>query len=395
MTTFGKVTDGIGSYTISDGSTRWRVVYKMGRSVKSKGGFKTKGAAQHWQRHTLVARDTGNLVDAKHARQTVGAYAEDWLSTKANLRPSTAAAYDYLYRIHVEPTFGTVQFRDLDAAKVRTWHAKLLRTKKLRGDRTIAASSAAKAYRLLRQVCAAAVKEGYLNANPCSIDGAATEKVPDRLYKEPPSPAEVEALAAAVPARSKAMVLLAGYGGLRWGELAGLQRKHVVVDVPEGETAYVRIEQQLVDVNGKRSIEEPKTQAGTRRVYLHAALADALRSHLAEHVKARDSAYVFTSPKGEWLRSSNFRRNVWLPAVKKVGLTGLRFHDLRHAAATLAAETGATTANLMERMGHASPRAAMIYQHARDDRQRSIAAALDARFPSTPATPLRLVEGDG
>ncbi len=393
MATFGKVTDGIGSYTISDGSTRWRVVYKVGRSLRSKGGFKTKGAALHWQRHTLVARDTGNLVDTKNARQTFGPHAEAWLESKAKLRQSTAATYEYLYRVHIAPTFAEVQFRDLDTAKVRAWNAKLLRTRRRRSVKMLSETTVAKAYRLLRQMCADAVKDGYLNKNPCAIDGAATEKVPERLYDEPPTPEQVQALADVVPARYTAMVLLAGFGGLRWGELAGLQRAYVVLDVPEGETPYVRIEQQLVDVNGKRSIDVPKTAAGFRKVYLHAALVEVLRSHLAEHVKPRPSAYVFTSPKGEWLRSSNFRRNVWLKATAQVGLSGLRFHDLRHAAATLVAETGASTANLMERMGHASPRAAMRYQHARDDRQKSIAAALDARFPSTPAAPtLRVVD---
>lgn len=57
-------------------------------------------------------------------------------------------------------------------------------------------------------------------------------------------------------------------------------------------------------------------------------------------------------------------------------MDGLRFHDLRHTAATLAATTGAITKELMARLGHASPRAALIYQHATDDRDRAIAAAL-------------------
>src|SRR5205823_4312273 len=103
--------------------------------------------------------------------------------------------------------------------------------------------------------------------NPCRIKDAAKEKVPDRLYKEPPNVDEVRALAAAVPARYRAMVLLAGLGGLRWGELAGLQRKHIDLATPT-----VRIEQQLSDVNGKRAITTPKTDAGYRTVHLHTEL---------------------------------------------------------------------------------------------------------------------------
>ena len=92
---------------------------------------------------------------------------------------------------------------------------------------------------------------------------------------------------------------------------------------------------------------------------------------------ATADAYVFTSPEGTPLERSNFRYRVWLPATMAAGLPGLRFHDLRHTAGTLAARTGATTKELMARLGHASPRASLIYQHAAEDRDRRIADGLD------------------
>jgi integrase len=75
------------------------------------------------------------------------------------------------------------------------------------------------------------------------------------------------------------------------------------------------------------------------------------------------------------------------PAVKQVGLDGLRVHDLRHTAATLAAAAGATTKELMERMGHTSPAVALRYQHVMADRQAQLASALDdlARAATAPA----------
>ena len=73
---------------------------------------------------------------------------------------------------------------------------------------------------------------------------------------------------------------------------------------------------------------------------------------------------------------SPFNRFVWRPAVEQVGLNGLRVHDLRHTAATLAA-AGATTKELMERMGHTSPAVALRYQHVMADRQAALASALD------------------
>lgn len=73
---------------------------------------------------------------------------------------------------------------------------------------------------------------------------------------------------------------------------------------------------------------------------------------------------MFTSATGVPIEAGNSRDRVWLPATSRAGLAGLRFHDLGHAAGTLAAQTGATTKELMARLGHASPQAAMVYQHA-------------------------------
>jgi integrase len=328
--------------------------------------------------------DKGEHVDSAKAKESFGVYAERWL-TRLNVRPSTAALYEMHYRIHLKPTFAAMEFRHMDTEAVRTWHAKLLRTNRLRSTRRLSPATCAKVYRLLRQMCEDAVDDGYLRANPCRIKKAATEKVPERLYKEPPTAAQVRTLATAVPARFRAMVLLAGFGGLRWGELAGLQRHHVDL---EGRT--VRVVQQLTELNGVLAIGEPKTAAGVRTVHLHSELVEALRVHLAQYVSDRTTAYVFTDTNGEWLRASNFRRRVWLGATTAAECPGLRFHDLRHAAATLATDTGASTKDLMARMGHASPAAALRYQHAREDKQRAIADALDiALAPAANVVALR------
>ena len=98
--------------------------------------------------------------------------------------------------------------------------------------------------------------------------------------------------------------------------------------------------------------------------------------HLGKYVGHSQDAVVFTSPEGAVLRRSNFNRRVWRPTCSQLGLDAFRFHDLRHTGNTLAASTGASTKELMARMGHASPRAALIYQHATPDRDRTIAAQL-------------------
>ncbi|HET8645369.1 MAG TPA: tyrosine-type recombinase/integrase, partial [Vicinamibacteria bacterium] len=98
-------------------------------------------------------------------------------------------------------------------------------------------------------------------------------------------------------------------------------------------------------------------------------------AHMKEYAESDPDGLVFTTPKGAYLLRSPFNRFVWRPAVEQVGLDGLRVHDLRHTAATLAAAAGATTKELMERMGHTSPAVALRYQHVMADRQAQLASA--------------------
>jgi integrase len=91
---------------------------------------------------------------------------------------------------------------------------------------------------------------------------------------------------------------------------------------------------------------------------------------------------VFTGEKGGVLRGGNFGRAMkWERSVRAAGIPGdFHFHDLRHTGNTLAAASGASTRELMHRMGHASMRAALIYQHATSERDREIAAGMDRRI---------------
>jgi integrase len=122
-------------------------------------------------------------------------------------------------------------------------------------------------------------------------------------------------------------------------------------------------------------------------VTLPRVAVDVLAAHLEEYAEPDPDGLVFTTPKGAHLLRSPFNRFVWRPAVEQVGMDGLRVHDLRHTAATLAAAAGATTKELMERMGHTSPAVALRYQHVMADRQAQLASALDdlARSATAPA----------
>lgn len=101
-----------------------------------------------------------------------------------------------------------------------------------------------------------------------------------------------------------------------------------------------------------------------------------LAEHMDEFVAVGSSAVVFTSPGGQPLRHEHFRRRIWLKALAAAQLDGIHFHDLRHTGNDLAASTGADLRTHMDRMGHSTASAALIYQHRRADRQHTVAQAL-------------------
>ncbi|MBP2706208.1 tyrosine-type recombinase/integrase [Microbispora sp. RL4-1S] len=123
------------------------------------------------------------------------------------------------------------------------------------------------------------------------------------------------------------------------------------------------------DTDGRRAISPYDTTSST-----------SVSEHLAEFVDQADDAFVFLGKRGAFLRGGNFRREAkWAEALKEMGVKGLHFHDLRHTDNTLAAQSGASLADLKARMGHDSDRAALIYQHATRDADQKIADALSAR----------------
>jgi integrase len=185
-----------------------------------------------------------------------------------------------------------------------------------------------------------------LGRNPCRLKGVASERIPEQQVATAP---EVERIADAIDPRFRAMVLLAAYGGLRLGELIGLRRHRVNTLKCE-----VRVAEQVTQPDSNAFITgPPKTDAGSRTITLPREVMQAFEIHLASYSEPGKQGLVFPSPGGGMIRRSNFRRRVWLPALKQAGIERLRFHDLRHSHATLAVAMGVDTKTLMSSMGHA------------------------------------------
>ena len=119
------------------------------------------------------------------------------------------------------------------------------------------------------------------------------------------------------------------------------------------------------------AIGEPKSEAGARTVAVPPNVSGALTRHLEAHTGSKPSAWLFPGTDGKPSHPRTLNR-VWNDSRAAAGRPDLHFHDLRHSGLTWSAATGASTAELMRRAGHASPVAALRYQHATEDRDRSL-----------------------
>lgn len=364
----------------------------------------------------------GEWTDPDRGKVKLADYAATWITERPKLRPRTVDLYRWLLKKHIAPYLGGVQIGKLSTAMVREWRASLL-------ARGVSASMAAKAYRLLRAVLMTAVEEDKILArNPCRIRGAGDEDAPERPVL---TVAQVFALAELVgrrpvgnirklPAggyrlrfrrhgsfrtspevygtradaeralrkladdgradchhdrRYLALVLLATFASLRWGEVTALRRCDIDL-----EAGTVRVRAALVERStGEILLGPPKSRAGRRVVGIPQVIIPVLREHLTIYVKDEPGALAFPGAQGGPLRRGNFNKmSAWPYAVRSIGAEGLHFHDLRHTGNTFAAASGARLRDLMARMGHDSERAAMIYQHEARGAGQAITSAIDS-----------------
>lgn len=174
--------------------------------------------------------------------------------------------------------------------------------------------------------------------------------------------------------RFYALVLLATFASLRWGEATALRRSDVDL-----EAGTVRIRAAYVERStGEMLLGPPKSKAGRRVVGIPAAIIPELAAHLAIYVKDEPGALLFPGVKGGPIRRGNFNKmSAWPHAVASLGMPGLHFHDLRHTGNQSGGNSGARLRDLMARMGHDSERAAMIYQHVARGADKAITDAID------------------
>jgi integrase len=304
-----------------------------------------------WQPLTRRAREEPRLL---------GEYAAAVVARR-RLRPATAALYEKLLRLTILPMWSHHPLQDITPAQISAWYAGMRNTP----------TQQANAYGLLKSIFKEAVEDGLVEANPCRVKAGGQKQRAREI--EVLTVDQLNRYLAAVPETRRIPLLLAGWCGLRSGEVRGLRVRDLDLDA-----GVVHVRQGVVRLKGQLVIGPPKTNAGIRTVAIPPHLLPALRSWAdRQPVRGRD-ALIFPAGDGHSPLNDSVLREAHDKGKAAIDMPRLTIHDLRHTSATLAAQLGATLAELQARIGHSTPNMAMRYQHVAAERDAQLAARMSA-----------------
>lgn len=347
---------------------RWRVRWVDPAGVERSRSYARKVDARKAADALTTDLTRGAYVDRKAGQTTVGEVYAAWSPLQVHLKPSSRTRQGELWERHVKPRWGTTGVSSVTRPAVQSWAVELLGEDDGSGGRSgVSPATVKKITGLLRQVMAHAVELGTVVANPVTGLRLPSAGPSRNLYL---TVGQVEWLADAVAdaggvdghpwAAGAALIRLLAYTGLRWGEAVALRVEDLSLppltdDGAEDDTAVGRIDVHHTDVliGGKRSEGTPKNHR-RRTVPVPAPVVADLRELTAGE---RKTARVFTTPGGAAVHGANFRGRVWRDVLDAAGErlpAGLRVHDLRHTAASLAIRSGASVKAVQRMLGHAT-----------------------------------------
>lgn len=335
--------------------------------------------------------DVSHKLDAKRKEAAVGdvtaetlaEYLPRWLAaTKARVRPATFLDYGYSVDYWLKGgavNLGKRRLTKLAPADIETRMAEL--------TATISASTAVHARRVLRRALNDAIREGILNRNAAVM--ARPPRVPRAEMKTLTAAEAQRFLTATASNRYGPLYALALATGMRRGELLGLSWDDVAAGslvVRRGLATAGLVTDEAGHKRMTWTLAEPKTAKSKRTVMLPAVAVDALKRQRSRQAAAKLAAgtawqdrdnLVFTSETGEPIPPANLSA-AFRKTLERLGLPAIRFHDLRHTAATLMLANGVPLKVVSETLGHSTIAiTADVYAHVTPDLRREAAAAMD------------------
>ena len=334
---------------------------------------KTKREGQAWLRQMLEEIDYGLTYDS--AQTTLEKFMNDWLvSVEPTLRFNTFKQYSQITRQHILPVLGHLKLRDLKPGHIQQLYNQMVRKK--HGLRTVQL-----VHSVLHRSLVHAVKLGIIPRNP---DDATTPPKPKHSEMKFLDETQVQQMLIVAQAKSDrffALYHLAVSTGMRQGELLGIKWSDM-----DWERGLLQVQRQLtIKKGGGFELTAPKTKAGTRRLDLGESALQVLRDHRQQQYLEmqavgddwQDNDLVFPSTIGTTYNRSNLSKRFKL-ILKEAGLPEIRFHDLRHTAATLMLNHGIPVIVVSRRLGHARPSITLdVYGHLIPDKQKEVALLMD------------------
>ena len=324
---------------------------------------KTRKEVQEKLKVALREQQQGTLVTAP--RQTLAQFLTDWLenSQRQSVRPRTYERYEELVRLHIAPALGRYELQKLSAQHLQAFYAK-------KAEEGLSATTINHFHNVLHKALDTAVKWNLVARNVCDLVSPPRRK---RYEVHPLTLEQVHKLLAVVEGHEmEALFRLALATGLRRGELMGLKWQDINLDA--GVLQVRRILSRVPSkMPGKGYVEaEPKTQKSRRSVVIASFALEALKQHRERQREAeitagplwQDHDFVFCTSIGTHLNPTRDMLDQLKVLLKKAGLPDIRFHDLRHSAATLLLSVGVHPKVVQEILGHSQISITMdVYSH--------------------------------
>jgi integrase len=311
------------------------------------------------------AKQTNSYLDPSRSKITVKAWAEQWLAGQTHLKPSTRARYQGIVAAHIIPRWSGTNLYQVTHADVQKWIS----------SHALAPATVRYVHRVFSLIMELAVRDKRIPSNPATGVRLPRAAKPEKRFLTVEDLHRLADAAAHYPipevgGQYRALILVLGFCGLRWGEVAALRVKRV--DLLKRR---LTVAESLTEVSGHLEWGTPKSHQ-SRSVPIPRSLAPLLTEVTAG--KAADDL-VFTTWRGKPLRNLNFRRDVFNRAAEDAGVRNLTPHELRHTAASLAVSAGANVKAVQAMLGHSSAAMTLdVYSGLFDDDLDGVADRIDA-----------------
>lgn len=360
-------------------SGNWRARYTHnGKRYSAPTTFRTKRLADAFLARTRAEIESGQWMtseeraeqeaqreaakQAEAAKQVpFGTYATRWVEQRTNsrgepLKPTSKAEYKRYLDTGKLAVWKNVPIPSITPADVRDWYASEQQDGHL--------TSLAKQYDFMKSVLKTAVEDGLIPTNPCTVKGGSRASTGKEVI--PPTDDELDVILATLPEKYRVIATIAAAGGLRKGEILALNREDVIITRKDDDTVdsvQILVTKSLAEPKGggQRIVLKPKTKASVRPVIIFGKDAQTIADYVEDKEPGKP---IWTDQDGVGHMPLSTLQYPWEKAREAAGRPDLPFHALRHYQGTRFAQTGATLAEIMDRLGHSDVKAAMRYQHA-------------------------------